>query len=145
MTGAIEPMCTNLIPRRQQSIACIELMPTEDEPQNKRRKSPWTESNDRALFNLVMQQGPKQWMNIAESLSKATGQSYSGKACRERWNNYLDPELNRGPWTVQEETYLVEKVVEFGNKWSSISKQMPGRNENSVRNHYNSILKRLKP
>ena len=122
-------------------------MPTEEEPLSKRRKSPWTEDEDRTLFNLVMKQGPKQWMHIADTMNKTSGnqQTYTGKACRERWNNYLDPELNRGPWTVAEEIYLVEKVIEFGNKWSSISKQLRGRNENSVRNHYNSIIKRFKP
>lgn len=52
-----------------------------------------------------MEHGPKKWMNIAEDLTKLIGgqTTYTGKACRERWNNYLDPELNRGPWTNAEE------------------------------------------
>lgn len=39
---------------------------------------------------------------------------------------------------------LLDLVLKFGKKWSVISKNMPGRTEHSVKNHYQSILKKYK-
>ena len=44
------------------------------------------------------------------------------RQCREHWNYYLNPNINKDPWTSEEEALLLEKQGEFGNKWSQISK-----------------------
>ena len=30
----------------------------------------------------------------------------SGKQCRERWHNHLDPNINKSPWTDKEELII---------------------------------------
>jgi Myb-like DNA-binding protein FlbD len=42
----------------------------------------------------------------------------TGKHCRERWLNYLDPSKERGEWTTEDDDYLLAKVHESGKKWS---------------------------
>jgi hypothetical protein len=37
----------------------------------------------------------------------------------------------------------MESIIELGPKFATISKKLPGRNENSVRNHYNSLVKKF--
>ena len=66
----------------------------------------------------------------------------SHQQCRERWNNHLAPGINRGGWTCEEEAALVEAHKAYGNRWAAIAATLPGRTENSVKNHWNATLRR---
>ena len=65
-----------------------------------------------------------------------------GKQCRERWYNHLNPSIKKGNWTVQEDKVLFRSQFVFGNRWSEISKLLPGRTENSVKNRFTSTAKK---
>lgn len=50
----------------------------------------------------------------------------------------LHPFAPRTPpqaWHPQEEHLLVEGHMQFGNRWSEISRLLPGRTENGLKNH----------
>lgn len=68
----------------------------------------------------------------------------NGKQCRERWYNFLNPEINRDAFSIEEDCKILESRKEIGNKWSEIVKLLPGRTENSVKNRFNCIFKKLK-
>ena len=50
----------------------------------------------------------------------------------------------RGLWELDEEIKLLENYLNIGKKWSEISRKIPGRNENSVKNKFNSIIKKTR-
>lgn len=120
--------------RLKQSIKCSYIPPRRRILSN---QIPWTCAEDQKLTQLVETFGTKRWSTIAGKMANRTG-----KQCRERWIHHLDPTVNRSNWTCKEEWTLFLQHKLYGNKWAVLVKRLPGRTDNSIKNHWNSKMRK---
>ncbi|WOL16658.1 hypothetical protein Cni_G25446 [Canna indica] len=102
------------------------------------KKGPWTPEEDKKLVEFIQRHGHGSWRN----LPKKAGLNRCGKSCRLRWTNYLRPDIKRGKFSEEEEQMIIQLHSILGNKWSTISKGLPGRTDNEIKNYWNTHLKK---
>jgi len=101
-------------------------------------KGPWTLEQDKKLLEWVDREGPTQWSLCAEYIK-----GRSGKQCRERWFNTLNPNVKKGNWSPEEDFIIFESYRQIGSQWTKIAAKIPGRTENSIKNRFYSTLRRI--
>ncbi|KAF6259393.1 hypothetical protein COO60DRAFT_1700893 [Scenedesmus sp. NREL 46B-D3] len=101
----------------------------------------WTSDEHEKLAYLVEQWGSeKNWAKVAEEMPGRTG-----KQCRERWLNHMKPGIVKGNWAPEEEFLLAQCHALVGSHWSKMTKRLPGRTENSIKNFWNATLRSKAP
>lgn len=101
-------------------------------------KGHWTKEEDSNLLKLVEFYAPNwDWNFISKKIP-----GRNAKQCRERWFLNLDPDINRGPWSQEEDSILLKYVSQWGSRWALIAKQLPGRTENSVKTRFHSLKRK---
>ena len=66
----------------------------------------------------------------------------NGKQCRERWFNTLNPKVVKGNWNIEEDFLIFFFYNCLGGKWTTISSNLNGRTENSIKNRFYSTLRK---
>ncbi|CAD8172246.1 unnamed protein product [Paramecium octaurelia] len=90
----------------------------------------WSLKDDQLLSKLVGLYGRK-WKKISKYFTSKTN-----KQCMERYNNCLNPNLNKNPFSLEEDQIIYENYLIFGSKWSRIAKCLTRRTHNQVKNRF---------
>jgi|DEB0MinimDraft_12_1074336.scaffolds.fasta_scaffold21626_4 hypothetical protein len=103
----------------------------------------WEPSEDLVILKYVYDKAQMNdhmmWRYLSNYLP-----ARSGKSCRERWYNHLDPKIKRTDWSIEEQWVVFILRGEQNLRWANISKMLLGRTDNAVKNFWNSRLNKLK-
>ncbi|KAJ0105302.1 hypothetical protein Patl1_19704 [Pistacia atlantica] len=91
----------------------------------RQRVGRWTPDEDKRLTAAAILFGPKNWKKMAQFVPGRTQVQ-----CRGRWVNSLDPSVNRGEWTEEEDLMLEAALEEHGFSWSKVAAALPRRTDN---------------
>ena len=112
--------------------------PNEEKPGIKKRRGNFSPEEDQLLSQLVLLNGEKSWKKIATLIK-----TKSARQCRDRWKNYLNPELVQDDFTPEEDQLLLKKFEEYGSQWQKILHFFPKRSLNNVRNRYKRLSRKF--
>ncbi|OHT15944.1 hypothetical protein TRFO_13624 [Tritrichomonas foetus] len=99
----------------------------------------FTREEDDALKKAVYEIGDLNWKVIAKKVKNR-----DAKQCKDRWTNYLSPDISKRQWTALDEQILVENVFIHGKRWKALCPLLGGRSEIELKNRYYLIERRLK-
>jgi hypothetical protein len=90
-----------------------------------------------ALRELINEHGASDWTLIASYL-----EGRNPRQCKERWTNYLSPDICDAPWSAEEDLLLCQKQRELGCKWVQIAAFLPNRTDAMAKNRFNRLKRR---
>jgi hypothetical protein len=82
--------------------------------------------------------GSDAWQQLARHMP-----GRNSRQCRDRWTNFLSPDIVKTPWSEEEETVLCQKVMQLGRAWKRIALHFPGRSEVNVKSHWQVMQRRF--
>lgn len=102
------------------------------------KRGAWLPEEDEAIRRLVKELGFK-WAIISQFMT-----SRSAKQIRDRYLNYLDPNLNNQKFTDEEDNKIMEIYSNYGPIWTEMSVYFIGRTGDMIKKRFYSCLKKKK-
>ena len=111
------------------------LPPELQKPKQTRQK--FTPYEDQIIIDLVGDNKYPNWNEIAKHI-----RGKNGRQCRERYQQYLSPNINKEPWTQEEDNLIIRLYEIYGPSWARIAEFFNGtRTNNSIKNRWNNHLR----
>lgn len=105
-------------------------------PFNVHNKNHFSYIEDKNLINVVEQLGTSDWQKVAKMMP-----GRNSRQCKDRWEKFLSPAINRGPYTQEEDEMLLQQYDVYGSQWVKIASHLKGRSDASVKARYKLIMR----
>jgi hypothetical protein len=97
-------------------------------------KATFSSEEDNKIRKFVQVNGYERIAELARQLPNRTA-----KQIRERYRLYLNPNVNHGKFSIEENSKLIQYVHKYGKKWSEIAKMMPERTDVQLKYKYRQL------
>ena len=101
-------------------------------------KGIWSEEENKLLLNWVSLNGECQWNKCSQIIK-----GRNAKQCREHWYEFLNPNLTKGNWTLEEDLLIMVFYQKYNGRWKNIIPIFEKRSENSIKNRFYSELRKI--
>lgn len=101
----------------------------------------FTKEEDTRLKNIVKEYLKNNKHIIWEDISNLMI-TKNARQCKDRWIYYLDDNIDRSPFTPQENYMLLWSIAQVGKKWTQISSLFPKRTDVLIKSQYKKLLRR---
>jgi hypothetical protein len=102
-----------------------------------RLRSKFTIEEDDRLRRIIAQHPTRSWTEVASFFP-----GKSARQVRERFKNYLNPDLNHSTWTAEEDELLLSKYVVIGPQWRVLKSFFANRSDVNVKNRWSVLSSR---
>jgi hypothetical protein len=139
-----KPIVYKLLSQPEEPSQSYEKFNMLDIPQKHRTRTRFTKERahftkeEDALIKQLVEKFGHDWDSIAEEVQK-THPNRKPKHIRDRYRLHLNQNINKNPWTEEEDQQILQKVNEHGQKWATIAKDFFGRTEVNIKNRYNFL------
>ena len=105
--------------------------------QSMKHRKKFSLNEDCKLKQLVKIYGENDWAQIAAMMNNR-----NARQCRDRYKYFLAPDINKNPWSLEEEMKLDVLVQMYGKKWSKLTSYFPKRTDINLKCHYTMLERR---
>ena len=98
----------------------------------------WLETEDK----IVLQFPGEKWAKVANIINETCHKGKkvrNGRSVKQRWFNHLNPELKKGPWTLNEDIKLIKLYLKFGKAWHNYTEEVKNRSRSSIISRVSSL------
>ena len=106
------------------------------------RSKKWTAAEDQIIKEIVQTRGLKQLKLLTRQNLDGLGlHNREPEKCINRWEQYLDPAIDKSPFSETEANVIFMKFKLVGSQWKAIAKMLRNRTGRQVKSFYEKTLK----
>ncbi|EAY18780.1 Myb-like DNA-binding domain containing protein [Trichomonas vaginalis G3] len=94
----------------------------------------FTESDDNKLRRVIAKIGTNNWKEVTKYFPNRTQ-----RQVKDRWEKFLSPDLNFGPFSIEEDIQILKLYKEYGPKWMQISRMMQNRSDVIIKSRFQKL------
>ena len=97
-------------------------------------RAKFTAAEDALIVDVASKMTEVDWKTVAEILGTRTA-----RQCRERYRNYLSPDVCNKDWTPSDDKLLEEQFQIYGPQWAKIRNSFSGKSCVNIKNRWAKI------
>lgn len=106
--------------------------------------SEWSSDEDKFLKTLLTLGELNDWSQVTFLMSmQFPDKKWSTAECKERWNDIVNVPDSKKSWSMSDELEVLVVHKLCGNNWSAASELLQGRSNNSIKNRFYSIFRKI--